>query len=45
MKMKELVQEGWKLLDITNDEKLKAEYDSWCRKVKGFLNQNGFPKG
>lgn len=29
MKMKELVQEGWKLLDITNDEKLKAEYDSW----------------
>ena len=45
MKMKELVQEGWKLLDITNDEKIKAEYDSWCRKVKGFLNQNGFPKG
>ena len=45
MKMKELVQEGWKLLDITNDEKLKAEYDSWCRKVKGFLNQNGFSKG
>lgn len=45
MKMKELVQEGWKLLDITNDEKLKAEYGSWCRKVKGFLNQNGFPKG
>ena len=45
MKMKELVQEGWKLLDITNDEKLKAEYDSWCRKVKGFLNKNGFPKG
>ena len=45
MKMKELVQEGWKLLDITNDEKLKAEYDRWCRKVKGFLNQNGFPKG
>ena len=44
MKMKELVQEGWKLLDITNDEKLKAEYDSWCRKVKGFLNQNGFSK-
>lgn len=44
MKMKELVQEGWKLLDITNDEKLKEEYDSWCRKVKDFLNQNGFSK-
>lgn len=32
MKMKELVQEGWKLLDITNDEKLKAEYDSCAEK-------------
>ena len=42
MKMKELVQGGWKLLDITNDEKLKAQYDSWCRKVKGFLKQNNF---
>ena len=44
MKLQELIQEGWKLSDITNDEKLKETYDSWCRKVKGYLNQNGFPK-
>ena len=42
--MEKLIQEGWKLADITDDTRLKEEYDSWCRNVKGLLKQEKISK-
>lgn len=41
MEIEKLIQEGWKLDDIIDDVKLGEEYDYWCRKVKGYLKQQG----
>lgn len=42
--MKRFIQEAQKLLEITDDVKLRKEYDGWCRDVKRFLKQEKFSK-